>query len=99
MNKETLEEADMNETIAWELAKKRFEEIEGYAPDINNKTHELMVASLQEGILAGAKWQAERMYSEEDMKQFGLYLGDNLKKLKNKSIDEIFEQFKKTFKL
>jgi hypothetical protein len=28
------------------------------------------------------------------MKQFGLYLGDNLKKLKNKSIDEIFEQFK-----
>jgi hypothetical protein len=42
----------------------------------------------------GVKWQAERMYSEEDMKQFGLYLGDNLKKLKNKSIDEIFEQFK-----
>ena len=43
----------------------------------------------------GAKWQAERMYSEEDMKQFGLYLGDNLKKLKGKTIDEIFEQFKK----
>ena len=36
----------------------------------------------------------ERMYSEEDMKQFGLYLGDNLKKLKGKTIDEIFEQFK-----
>jgi hypothetical protein len=46
------------------------------------------------GFIEGAKWQAERMYSEEDMKQFGLYLGDNLKKLKNKSIDEIFEQFK-----
>jgi hypothetical protein len=43
----------------------------------------------------GAKWMQERSYSEEDMKQFGLYLGDNLKKLKNKSIDEIFEQFKK----
>ena len=43
----------------------------------------------------GAKWQAERMYSEEDMKQFGLYLGDNLKKSKGKTIDEIFEQFKK----
>jgi hypothetical protein len=44
-----------------------------------------------------AKWQQEQdknKYSEEDMKQFGLYLGDNLKKLKNKSIDEIFEQFK-----
>lgn len=39
--------------------------------------------------------QAERMYSEEDMKQFGLYLGSNLKELKNKTIDEIFEQFKK----
>ena len=45
-------------------------------------------------FIAGAKWQAERMYSEEDMKQFGLYLGDNLKKLKGKTIDEIFEQFK-----
>ena len=46
-------------------------------------------------FVEGAKWQAERMYSEEDMKQFGLYLGDNLKKLKNKSIDKIFKQFKK----
>jgi hypothetical protein len=48
----------------------------------------------REAFKRGAKWQQERMYSEEDMKQFGLYLGDNLKKLKNKSIDEIFEQFK-----
>lgn len=39
--------------------------------------------------------EQERMYSEEDMKQFGLYLGDNFKKLKSKTIDEIFEQFKK----
>ena len=45
-------------------------------------------------FIKGAKWQQKRMYSEEDMKQFGLYLGDNLKKLKGKSIDEIFEQFK-----
>jgi hypothetical protein len=47
-----------------------------------------------EGFIAGAEWRQERMYSEEDMKQFGLYLGDNLKKLKGKTIDEIFEQFK-----
>ena len=46
-------------------------------------------------FIEGAKWQAENMYSEEDMKQFGLYLGDNLKKSKGKTIDEIFEQFKK----
>jgi hypothetical protein len=58
---------EMDETVAWELAKKRFEEIEGYTPDINNRTHELMVASLQEGILAGAKWQAEQMYSREEV--------------------------------
>lgn len=51
--------------------------------------------SFLKAVKFGAKWQAERMYSEEDMKQFGLYLGDNFKKLKNKSIDEIFEQFKK----
>jgi hypothetical protein len=49
----------------------------------------------RECFIEGAKWKQERSYSEEDMKQFGLYLGDNLKKLKNKSIDEIFEQFKK----
>jgi hypothetical protein len=51
-----------------------------------------------QGSNFGAKWQQEqdkKLYSEEDMKQFGLYLGDNLKKLKGKSIDEIFEQFKK----
>jgi hypothetical protein len=48
----------------------------------------------RKSFIKGAEWQQERMYSEEDMKQFGLYLGDNLKKLKGKSIDEIFEQFK-----
>ena len=36
----------------------------------------------------------QKGYSEEDMKQFGLYLGDNLKKLKGKSIDELFTTFK-----
>jgi hypothetical protein len=34
-------------------------------------------------------------YSEEDMKQFGLYLGENFKKLKGKTIDEIFEGYEK----
>ena len=49
------------------------------------------------GFLEAVKWQQEQdknKFSEEDMKQFGLYLGDNLKKLKGKTIDEIFEQFK-----
>jgi hypothetical protein len=58
---------EMNETIAWDLAKNRFEEIEGYAPDINNRTHELMVSCLQEGIIEGANLQAKSMYSSEDL--------------------------------
>jgi hypothetical protein len=52
----------------------------------------------KQSFIEGAKWQQEQdknKYSEEDMKQFGLYLGNNLKKLKGKTIDEIFEQFKK----
>ena len=53
-----------------------------------------VIGTKEDTFYNGAKWQAERMYSEEDMKQFGLYLGDNLKKLKGKTIDEIFEQFK-----
>ena len=40
------------------------------------------------------KQEQVKMYSEEEVKQFGLYLGDNLKKLKDKTIDEIFEQYK-----
>jgi hypothetical protein len=56
---------------------------------------EVLKVGVLTGHTFGAKWQQERMYSEDDMKQFGLYLGDNLKKLKGKSIDEIFEQFKK----
>jgi hypothetical protein len=43
----------------------------------------------------GAEWQMERSYSEEDMKQFGLFLGSNFASIKGKSIDELFEQFKK----
>ena len=35
------------------------------------------------------------IYNEEDIKQFGLYLGNNYKKLKGESIDTIFENWKK----
>jgi hypothetical protein len=92
---ETHEEIEMNETIAWELAKKRFEEIEGYAPDINNRTHELMVSSLQEGILAGAKWQAERMYSEEVELINWLKESLSAKLFYSTDADDLIDQFKK----
>ena len=82
-SKGTLEEAAEKYSENWE-------EITGldYENTVPSEVNKL-------DFINGAKWQQERMYSEEDMKQFGLYLGNNLKELKNKTIDEIFEQFKK----
>ena len=59
------------------------------------------------GFIDGAKWQQERMYSEEDMKQFafecvGKFLSNDDNKVEIKLVDVIidrlnkhFEQFKK----
>ena len=49
----------------------------------------------RKNFIRGAKWQQERMYSEEDMKVFGQFLINNLGKFEFKTIDEVFEQFKK----
>ena len=94
MKQETLEEdVEMDETIAWHLAKKRFAESFGHAPDINKKTHELIVSSLQEGILAGVKWQAEKMYSEEEVKHI---ISEALQSaLVTVDFEQWFKQFKK----
>lgn len=37
--------------------------------------------------------RSDDLYSEEDMKNFGLWLGNNFKKNKNKSIDDLFNDF------
>ena len=50
---ETLEEA------AWELAKQKFEEKCNYKPNLSNSQDLLVVSSIQEGILIGAKWQQD----------------------------------------
>ena len=64
---------------------------------------------LYDGFIAGAKYQAERMYSEEDMIEFGKYLLQlsnsamsrkfNMKMLDSetgiKLTKDLFEQFKK----
>jgi hypothetical protein len=42
------------------------------------------------GFVRGYK-AATKVYSGEDLKQFGLWLGNNLKILKGKTIDEIFD--------
>ena len=44
------------------------------------------------GFIAGAKWQADRMYSEEDMKKYAIYMLRHTKYITPK---EWFEQFKK----
>lgn len=52
--------------------------------------------SLTKDWVRGAKiipQKKKRMYSEEDMKQFGLWLGKNFKKSKNKLIDELFKDY------
>jgi len=53
-------------------------------------------------FIAGAKWQAERMYSEEELKSafrtgFGIGYGSDIYAIdvKDKICDEWFEQFKK----
>ena len=78
-----------------------YQEVENYIiKRIGNKFLEATpekynIASEATIALLKNNWRQEKSYSEVDMKQFGLYLGDNFKKLKGKTIDEIFEQFKK----
>jgi hypothetical protein len=55
---------------------------------------------LNMGFKAGAKWQAERMYTEEDMKSFGEFCADYDYRCFGKHTQEEmlkiwFEQFKK----
>ncbi len=49
------------------------------------------------GFIKGAQWQAERMYSEEDMIEFSKFCQTGEFELRsvNKSLLEEFEQFKK----
>jgi hypothetical protein len=64
------------------------------------------IVGFKEGMIAGAKWKAERMYSEEEVKQFAFecvanFLSNNDNKVEIKLVDVIidrvndkFEQFK-----
>jgi hypothetical protein len=66
------------------------EELEGY-DEIDFSTYERF-------IKLGAKWQAERMYSEEDMLEFTKYLLSK-KVTKAKSISDLEEYLPKEFQL
>lgn len=55
----------------------------------------------RKGFIKGAEWQAERMYSEEDMIEFAIWVYLEIGSSKNKErtnkelFKEWFEQFKK----
>jgi len=49
----------------------------------------------KEGIEVGANWQAEKMYSEEDMLDFALFLEIHLPIKPRKTHKQLLEQFKK----
>ena len=90
MKKETLEEAAEN--YGWRIKRNSFSD--------KVKANEL-AESAQQDFIEGANWQAERMYSEEDMIEFAkwvfLEVGSNTGKDRtNKELfNEWFEQFKK----
>ena len=48
----------------------------------------------RKSFIAGAKWQAERMYSEEDMK-LSFETGRNFQLTGEDNFNELIEQFKK----
>ena len=88
-DKETLEEAAKD--YGWRIKTNSFSD--------NVKANELAESSKQDFIV-GAKWQAERMYSEEEVGEL-LYnvIGEYGKHcgimLDGKMLNDLFEQFKK----
>lgn len=60
--------------------------------DVSNVSHGF---GIKDGFIEGFKKSQSlnnKMFSQEDMKEFGLWLGENFDKFKNKSIDEIFNE-------
>jgi hypothetical protein len=94
-------QSDMAEIIrAFELDKMpTTETIEEAAERLVNRPYGNVVS--KSSFVAGAKWQADRMYSEEDMDNLWQYVVDGAKEImlgNKKSIggfEEYIEQFKK----
>ena len=92
MEKETLEEAAEREFLLLDTE---------WCRTGDNIQENLQLLGHRKSFIAGAKWQAERMYSEEDMIEFAkwvfLEVGSNTGKDRtNKELfNEWFEQFKK----
>ncbi len=64
---------------------------------MSNETYE-QALYFNKGFESGAKWQAERMYSEEDMAEYAQYYwqsGINNRYVNSLTPKQWFEQFKK----
>jgi len=89
MKRETLEEAAEN--YGWRIKRNSFSD--------KVKANEL-AKSAQQDFIAGANWQAERMYSEEDMIEFAkwvfLEVGSNTGK--DRTNKELFNEWSEQFK-
>jgi len=94
---ETFEEVDEIEKIAMDKLKSKWEHLYtfGYPqkPFPTNYENDLNMVKI--GLYEGAKWQAERSYSEEDMIDFALFLEIHLPMKPRKTHRQLLEQFKK----
>ena len=69
--------------------KDAFEKYSEYLEDFENKN------TYEHGFKDGAKWQQERMYSEEEMIAFGEFIFKHTLLAHSKGVKNLFEQFKK----
>ena len=51
--------------------------------------------TIKEIFIAGAKWQQEQMYSEEEVIAFGEFIFKHTFVAHSKGVKDLFEQFKK----
>ena len=89
----------MNKEILEDAAKNKYP-IENTGDMFMPNRHDVNEIYRQEGFIEGAKWQAERMYSEEDFKEFARNYYRDIKLDKSNLLwevlaDKCFEQFKK----
>ena len=89
----------MNKEILEDAAKNKYP-IENTGDMFMPNSHDVNKIYRQEGFIEGAKWQAERMYSEEDFKEFARNYYRDIKLDKSNLLwevlaDKCFEQFKK----
>jgi|688.fasta_scaffold19913_18 hypothetical protein len=98
---ELLEEAAEIEKIAMDKLKSKWEHLYtfGYPKKPFPTNYENDLNNVKVGLYEGAKWQAERMYSEEDMIDFAMFYythqGKATKYWGKDLFKEWFEQFKK----